>query len=730
MSRTALFLIAIFCLSLGAAAQTAPRKGPMDSPDSVELSSAAEVPMLRVHRLPAVEVSIDGSKPYVFVVDTGANILGIAPKVAEDLRLAAVGTDEMGNANVRVATLSIGAARFHGLIAAVVPFFAGKDEQGVIGINLLRDLLLTFDYPGGKLRLERGALPPADGRRVLACETSEGGGLVVPITVAEKPRQAVLDTGASAAVILPELLETELAWKESPVVKGLATGPSRGTAPFREAVLAGDVRLGAWTVANPAVGLGRGPKTLLGSGLLEQFAVTVDMKNARLRLAREGPETITLAPQPGPSPRPAGEPARLPETVEGRRLSAFLAAARTGTEAAVREFIEKNFSPAALKETPVEPRLRRIFGLVSRSGPFELARILPPGPDRAGAIVVSKKDGKSYELSLELEGGPERGVLGVDLDEAVAEGGGDTPKKTDAELVSAVDGWVTTLAGEGSFSGVVLLARDGKPFFQKAWGQADRGLASANRVDTKFNVGSIGKAFTRAAIMDLVAAGRLSLDDTVAKHLPAAKIPSSDRMTIRQLLEMSSGLGDIFGENYEATPKERLRNLEDFLRLFEGQPLRFEPGKGKSYSNAGYVVLGLIIEKVSGRPYWDFVKDRVFTPAGMPDTGPFGPDEVVANRAVGYTKTEKGEWRSNLYALPGRASSAGGVFSTAGDLLRFAGSPSGGQGRLGIAGGTAGANAVLESPGPAGVTVIVLANLDPPSAERVATRVRGWAKGL
>jgi CubicO group peptidase (beta-lactamase class C family) len=461
--------------------------------------------------------------------------------------------------------------------------------------------------------------------------------------------------------------------------------------------------------------------------------MTVDVKNARLRLARPGPETITLGPQPlvleqSPGPRPAGEPAGLPDTPEGRRLSALLAAARTGTEAAVREFIEKNFSSAALKETPVEPRLRRIFGLVSRYGPFDLVSVLPPKPDRAAVIVASKKDGKRYELSLELEGGPARGVLGVDFDEAAAESADDTPRKTDAELSATVDAWVTSLAAEGTFSGVVLLARDGKPFFQKAWGQADRGLAAANRVDTKFNIGSIGKAFTRAAVMDLVRAGRLSLDDTVAKHLPAAGIPSSDRMTVRQLLEMSSGLGDIFGEKYEATPKERLLTLEDFLRLFEGQPLRFEPGQGKSYSNAGYVVLGLIIEKVSGRPYWDFVKDRVFTPAGMTETGPLDPAGTVPNRATGYTKTEKGEWRSNAFALPGRASSAGGVHSTAADLLRFV--RSGGQGAMGIAGGTVGANAVIESPGPAGVTVIVLANLDPPSAERVATRVRGWTKGL
>ncbi len=346
-------------------------------------------------------------------------------------------------------------------------------------------------------------------------------------------------------------------------------------------------------------------------------------------------------------PAQAAGPAAPPDTPEGRRLAAFLAASETGTEASVRSFIENNFSPAALKETALDTRLRRILGLVSRFGPFEFQRLLPARRGRAGMVVRSEKTGKLYEVRLEVEEGPARGVLGVDFEELLAPGD-DGPKKTDAALSSAVDAWVTSLAAQDAFSGVVLLARGGKPFLQKAWGMADRGFLVPNKVDTKFNVGSIGKAFTRAAVMDLVRAGRLSLEDTVARHLPEARIPSSDRITVAQLLEMSSGLGDIFGPTYDATPKDRLRELSDFLRLFEGQPLKFEPGKGRAYSNAGYVVLGLIIEKVSGRSYWDFVRERVFTPAGMRQTGPFGPDEVVDNRAVGYTRAEDSAWRSNV----------------------------------------------------------------------------------
>jgi CubicO group peptidase (beta-lactamase class C family) len=420
------------------------------------------------------------------------------------------------------------------------------------------------------------------------------------------------------------------------------------------------------------------------------------------------------------------QPAPFPDTPDGRRLAAFFAAADRQDEKATRAFIEQNFSPEVLKELPLEQRLRNIHGFIGRKGPFEVIRLLPPRPDSAGALARSSKTGELFRISLELEEGPRKGVLGLRVEQGDEEDHADpsdTPKSSDEELAQTVDAAATDLSGKDGFSGVVLLARGGAVFFQKAWGMADRGLSAPNRVDTKFNVGSIGKAFTRAAVMDLVRAGRLSKSDTVKKLLPDTHIPSADAITVEMLLEMNSGLGDIFGEKYDATPKDRLRTLPDFLALFETNPLRFAPGTGRSYSNAGYVVLGLIIERISGKPYWDFVGERVFAPAGMKDTGPFGPDELVANRAVGYTKSGGG-WRSNVYSLPGRASSAGGLYSTVADLHAFARAQGTG---LGIAGGTPGANAVLESGGKDALTTVVLVNMDPPVAERLARRIRAWA---
>ncbi|HEV7922903.1 MAG TPA: serine hydrolase [Thermoanaerobaculia bacterium] len=288
------------------------------------------------------------------------------------------------------------------------------------------------------------------------------------------------------------------------------------------------------------------------------------------------------------------------------------------------------------------------------------------------------------------------------------------------------------------FSGVVLLAKDGKPVMQRASGLADPAKGIENRMDTKFNLGSINKIFTRLAIAQLAADGKLALDDTVRKHLPDFPSPNAARITIQQLLDHKSGLGDIFGPRYEAAPPSSLRKLSDFVPLFADQPLEFEPGTRERYSNAGYIVLGLIIEKLSKQSYYDYVRDHITRPAGMTDTASYAVEEKVANRAVGMTRNGP-----NTATLPGRGSSAGGGYSTAADMLRFSQALlgeklldhqwtewmfGGGSARnLGIAGGAPGINAVLEIAPP--YTLVVLANQDPPAAQEVARSAREMMGG-
>jgi CubicO group peptidase (beta-lactamase class C family) len=256
-------------------------------------------------------------------------------------------------------------------------------------------------------------------------------------------------------------------------------------------------------------------------------------------------------------------------------------------------------------------------------------------------------------------------------------------------------------------------------------------------VDTRFNLGSINKAFTAMAIRQLARAGKLALTDTLIRHLPDyPNRESAERVTIAQLLDHSSGIGgDIFAAPAGGS-RDDLRRTADFLALVAHQSLEFEPGSRRQYSNAGYVVLGAVIERVSGMSYYDYVRANVFEPAGMTASDWYAKDSLPPNTAVGYTRggpggPAQGPLRRNTDLLPGRGSSAGGGYSTAGDLLRFAravregrisGAPPGG---MGIAGGAPGINAVLETD-IAGYDLVVLTNLDPPAAQDVARQVRTW----
>lgn len=308
----------------------------------------------------------------------------------------------------------------------------------------------------------------------------------------------------------------------------------------------------------------------------------------------------------------------------------------------------------------------------------------------------------------------------------------------EAELTGRMAAYLDSLAAAGSFSGVVVLARGGAPVFQRAYGMADRDAARPNAPGTRFNLGSINKAFTAIAVRQLAAAGRIHLDSTLAHHWPDYPNPEVARqVTVRQLLQHSSGIG---GNIFAAPPggtRADLRHNGDLVPLFVREPLQFAPGTQRRYSNAGYVVLGALVERLSGEDYYDYVRRHVYEPAGMRETSHTPVDSLAEGTALGYTRRgEDGSagdvLRPNRALLPGRGSAAGGGYSTAADLLRFLAAlreariPGGGPAGLGVAGGAPGLNAVLEGDLPGGYDLVVLSNLDPPSAEVVAERIRGW----
>jgi len=325
-----------------------------------------------------------------------------------------------------------------------------------------------------------------------------------------------------------------------------------------------------------------------------------------------------------------------------------------------------------------------------------------------------------------------------------------TGSPVQANPLRAIDALVDDLAARDQFSGVVLIADHGEPIFKKAVGQASKEYDVPNTLGTRFNLGSINKIFTQILIGQLVAEGKVALDDHVDKYLP--DYPNREvaaQVSVRQLLNMTSGIGDFFGPEFQATPKDRIRDLKDYLPLFAAKPPLFPPGTRSQYSNGGYVVLGLIIEKVTAHTYYDWVKERISEPLGMKDTGFLEAEYPASNVASGYTRNGmdgkmQDHWRNNVYTRPARGSSAGGGYSTALDLLKVANALHSGKlivptfgaavaGRplpqrdpdgLGIAGGAPGINATLDTGVAGRYIVIVMSNYDPPSAMDVAKQVR------
>ena len=439
---------------------------------------------------------------------------------------------------------------------------------------------------------------------------------------------------------------------------------------------------------------------------------------------------------------------QLGATDGGKRVIQYFKAFNDPDEQTLKGFFENNIAADSLKQRPVEPRLAFHKKVKSDFGKIDLASVVAVTAEQIkvigraanGAMIsytfaLSPTDQKFVSLGIEPMGEP-----------AAQPSGPQVPApKTAAELATSVGALFDELAKTDRFSGVVLVAKDGIPVFTKAWGLADAAKNIANRPDTKFNLGSINKLFTRIAIGQLVKSGKLSFSDPLIKVLPDYPNKSvAEKITIGQIVSMTSGLGDFFNENYWPSDHSKIRSLRDYVPLFVNQPLEFEPGTKNRYSNAGYLVLGLVIEKLTGESYYDYVRKNVFKPAGMIDTDSYEIDKLPPNTAIGYMKKGTPSRVPNTGAQPARGSSAGGGYSTAPDLLRLAAALKDGKLSIinddgtfqtpftgtGIAGGSEGVNAIFVSSPKWGYTVIVLSNFDPPSAEEPGMIVRDWIKQM
>jgi CubicO group peptidase (beta-lactamase class C family) len=465
---------------------------------------------------------------------------------------------------------------------------------------------------------------------------------------------------------------------------------------------------------------------------------------------------LTLALAAGTAVLPAHQ-AGVPQPEIRARVDAFTAVLTAGTADQFEAMAQQHFAPALLARRSAADRRAMFDKLRTDFGSIAVTSIrVVDGVATLDARGDTKVSGR-FELTLEPA--PPFRITAV----AVQIGVGGSPEPsaapialkadmTAADMTRTLDAYLEPLVRQDAFAGVVLVARDGVALVQRGYGLADRESGVVVSADVRFNLGSINKLFTKVAIGQLLAAGTISLTDTVGALLPDYPDTAARRATVDQLLNHRGGVADFFGPAFTAAPKDRFRANADYYRFVAAQPVRFEPGAREEYCNGCYIVLGAIVERVSGMPYETYMARHVFAPAGMTGAGWFLSDSLPPRVAKGYTRrTGPGRPDSALHsnvAMHGAAgSAAGGGYATAADLLAFDnalrtgklldpqrtgwmlnGGPAGpgrAAGAIGFAGGAPGINAALESDGT--WTILVLANLDPPAATSVAQAIR---KGL
>lgn len=451
-----------------------------------------------------------------------------------------------------------------------------------------------------------------------------------------------------------------------------------------------------------------------------------------------------------------GRPPRIPDTPAGRQFFAWLDAFDSGDKTKLEQFLKEHY-PAHSREADLDNEMQ----FREDTGGFEFKDFDRDASTTTKFVGIVKERGSDQfaRFVMEVDPANEGRVTSLSLNIVPRPAKFASPRMTERDALAAFREKLQQESGADRFSGAALVAKNGTPIFTSALGMADRDKKIPNTLNTKFRIGSMNKMFTATAVLQLAQNGKLKLGDPVGKYLtdyPNKNIAT--KVTIEQLLSHTGGTGDFFGPEFDKHRLE-LKTLDDYVKLYGAREPKYEPGSRWEYSNYGFLLLGLVVEKASGQDYYAYVREHIYKPAGMTSTDSLPEDQIVADRSVGYTKFGgSAVWKPNTDTLPYRGTSAGGGYSTVGDLLAFATAvqnhrlldaehtdllttghtqitegekyaygfmdkTEGGVRSFGHGGGAPGMNGDLTIYPASGYVIVVLANLDPPAASRPANFV-------
>lgn len=368
------------------------------------------------------------------------------------------------------------------------------------------------------------------------------------------------------------------------------------------------------------------------------------------------------------------------ESIANKPVNELLEIFGRGSREDAARFVRERIEEAMIEQSSEESITDRILKISQQSGGFQLVETSYPKENQIQLLIRSRRGGKMARLRVILSKKNKEKLRGFEFELMPSETETRIKdwkrlKLSEAEALSQIGKSAEELAKIDKLSGVLLVAKGDKILLHQSYGRMSQASKAPNRKNTLFPAASMSKMFTAIAVAQLIDQGKISLEDTLEKVIPSyPNKEAAKRIKIWHLLSHQSGLGNFFGEEYNRNPGRYVRPA-DYFPLFADKPLFFEPGTKWSYSNAGMVVLGAVVEQISDQRFEDYLRENIFLPAGMKNTF-YNPAEAPKNRIASlHTRFESNDpfeiEPRKEYSKHGIASPAGSTFTSAEDMMLF-----------------------------------------------------------